>query len=346
MAHSIDMKILVVSRGKLGDMLLTTPMLRVLRNAKPDAEIHLLCNEYNAWVVDGNACVDRRWVYGRARTGRKLDVGAAFSQLKLYWDLRREHIDYAIIAGGFESHRAIARARYANPRSLVSYAVEPALAKRVTHAFAPDETQHESERMARLLAPLGIEVPARLPYPEFQLPAQMRNDASSWLVERKLTANHFFVLGIGGRDRYNQLSTEQIVRLATRLKEEYALDTVFMWTPGAPDAPLYPGDDAIAEPVVAKGLPFIHPFRGPLKQAIGLTYLARSSMFPNSGLMHAAATSPGGVMGIFANTTVWDAAPQWAPLGPRVQWVETDAPSIHAVSDEALMERLSPLLRD
>lgn len=340
------MKILIISRGKLGDMLLTTPMLRVLRNAMPDAEVHLLCNEYNAWVVDGNPCVDRRWIYGRTRVGRKIYPGIALAQLKMYWDMRQEHIDWAIVGGGYESHRAISRARYAKPARLLSYAEDPAQVARVTDAFVPDETQHESERMARLLAPLGIDVPARLPYPEFQMPAQTLNQAKSWLDAQKLTANRFFVLGIGGRDRYNQLSTEQIVRLTTRLKENHGLDTVFMWTPGAPDAPLYPGDDAIAEPVVAKNLPFVHPFRGPLKQAIGLTYFARSSMFPNSGLMHAAATSPGGVMGIFANTTVWDAAPQWAPLGPRVQWVETDAPSIHAVSDNAIMEKLAPLLRD
>jgi heptosyltransferase III len=340
------MKILIVSRAKLGDMLLTTPMLRVLRNAMPSAEVHLLCNDHNAWIVDGNPCVDRRWVYGRTRVGRRIHPGVAIAQLKMYWDLRREHIDCAIVGGGYESHRAISRARYAKPARLVSYAQDPAQVKRVTDAFVPDASLHESERMARLLAPLGIEVPATLPYPEFQPPAQLLNDAKNWLDERKLTANRFFILGIGGRDAYNQLSTQQIVRLATRLKEGYGLDTVFMWTPGAPNAPLYPGDDAIAAPVVAMGLPFIHPFRGPLKQAIGLTYFARSSMFPNSGLMHAAATSPGGVMGIFANTTVWDAAPQWKPLGPRVQYVETDAPSIHAVSDDAIMGKLALLLRN
>lgn len=48
------MKILIVKRGKIGDLLLTTPMLRHLRASPPDAQIHLLANDYNAWVVAGD----------------------------------------------------------------------------------------------------------------------------------------------------------------------------------------------------------------------------------------------------------------------------------------------------
>ena len=94
------MKILIVKRDKLGDMIVTTPMLRLLRTALPDAQIHLLAAEYNLWVVDGNACIDRRWSFGRVRTGRKVNVGAAIGQLKLYLDLKREKFDFAIAAGG------------------------------------------------------------------------------------------------------------------------------------------------------------------------------------------------------------------------------------------------------
>ena len=39
------MKILIVKRDKLGDMIVTTPMLRLLRTALPDAQIHLLAAE-------------------------------------------------------------------------------------------------------------------------------------------------------------------------------------------------------------------------------------------------------------------------------------------------------------
>ena len=44
-------KILVIKRDKLGDLLLTTPMLAHLRASLPHARIDLLANDYNAWVV-------------------------------------------------------------------------------------------------------------------------------------------------------------------------------------------------------------------------------------------------------------------------------------------------------
>ena len=62
------MKVLVIKRDKLGDLLLATPMLAHLRSSLPGAELHLLANDYNSWAVDGNPDIDRRWVYRRVRT--------------------------------------------------------------------------------------------------------------------------------------------------------------------------------------------------------------------------------------------------------------------------------------
>jgi hypothetical protein len=47
------MKVLVIKRDKLGDLLLATPMLAHLKASRPDVQLHLLTNDYNAWV--------RRW---------------------------------------------------------------------------------------------------------------------------------------------------------------------------------------------------------------------------------------------------------------------------------------------
>lgn len=88
------MKVLIVKRDKLGDLLLTTPMLAHLKGSRPDAEVHLLANDYNAWVVEGNRHIDRLWVYSRVRHGGKLRLAAAFQNLALHWKLRRERFDW------------------------------------------------------------------------------------------------------------------------------------------------------------------------------------------------------------------------------------------------------------
>jgi ADP-heptose:LPS heptosyltransferase len=58
-------RILVVKRDKIGDMLLTTPLLAHLWEQLPDARIDVLCTDYNAWALDGNRDVDRRIVFPR-----------------------------------------------------------------------------------------------------------------------------------------------------------------------------------------------------------------------------------------------------------------------------------------
>jgi hypothetical protein len=114
-----------------------------------------------------------------------------------------------------------------------------------------------------------------------------------------------------------------------------------MWTPGGKDNPLYPGDDEIAQPVLALKLPHLHPFRGPIRDALGLIWSARASIFPDSGLMHFAAASPGGVLGFFAEPR--EHVEEWAPCGPRA--IHLDAKeTVAEFTDEQVHAALAPLL--
>ena len=69
------MRILVVKRDKLGDLLLTTPVLAHLAAARPEVELHLLANDYNAWVVAGHPALARVWVYPRVKHGGRVRIG-------------------------------------------------------------------------------------------------------------------------------------------------------------------------------------------------------------------------------------------------------------------------------
>jgi heptosyltransferase III len=341
------MKILVVSRAKLGDLLLTTPMLRVLRNAIPDAEIHLLANEYNVWVADGNECIDRRWTYGRVRTGRKIDFGAAWRQVTMYAALKMQRYDVAIAAGGHESHRAIARTLHTGAKRTVAYAADEKLRRKVSDSLMPDDALHESTQMVKMLEPLftllSIKLPAILPPPEFHPPQSMLDFADRWLASKAMSVGSYLLIGMGARVGANQPSCEQILRWAKWAKETHALNTVFIWTPGAKDNPLYPGDDDAAQIVLDAKLPYLHPFRGQLKEAIGIVFGARTSILPDSGMMHFAAASPGGVVGLFADVRVYSNPAQWAPIGPRATHLEAEK-SVKDLEDALVYEKLARLI--
>ena len=52
-------RILVISLRRFGDLLLTTPLIRSLRRARPDAEIDVLAFANTAGIVAGNPDINR-----------------------------------------------------------------------------------------------------------------------------------------------------------------------------------------------------------------------------------------------------------------------------------------------
>ena len=59
--------------------------------------------------------------------------------------------------------------------------------------------------------------------------------------------------------------------------------------------------------------------------------------------MHFAAASPGGVLGLFAETSISPAPAQWAPRGAKVGYLEAEK-SVSELPDTLVYERLEALL--
>ncbi len=341
------MKVLVLKRDKLGDLLLTTPLLARLKAALPQVETHLLANDYNAWVVAGNPHVDRLWVYRRVRHAGRITLGAAWDWIGQSLALRRERYDWVIGANGDESPRAIRRALALRGARTVARCANASKYPGLSDPLPPDALGHEIERLLGLLVPLGVEVPREENVPTFVLPAASASFAKSWLAESGLAPGTYVVLGLGARRAKKQPSPAQVLAWSAHFKRQWGLDTVFMWTPGKSDDPLYPGDDAIAQPVLDAATlgnaPQLHAFRGPIREALGLIWSARLSLFPDSGLMQFAAASPGGVLGFFAEAAVSPAPAQWAPRGPRTDYLEA-AKSVAELPEALVYERVGRLL--
>ena len=337
------MRLLIIKRDKLGDLLLTRPVITLLREALPSAEIHLLANDYNAWVAHDHPALARTWVYPRVRHAGRLRPVAALRHLPLAWQLRRARFDWAFVMGGDESHRAIQRAIATRATRIVAYASVPArYGARLTDPLAPPAVGHELERMVGLLAPLGLPS-APLSSPTIEIAPRARDFATKWLAERKLRPAHFVVIGLGARRAKKQPTADQVTRWSARMFDESGIATVLMWTPGASDNPTYPGDDALAAQVLDRCVAYVHPFRGPIDEALGLIFAARTSIIPDSGLMHFAAASPGGVLGLFADPLDSAPASRWAPRGPRARHLE--APKrVAELADDVVLDALRPLL--
>jgi ADP-heptose:LPS heptosyltransferase len=339
------MKLLIVKRDKIGDLLLTTPFIAHLRAALPDAEIHVLANDYNAWVVADNPQVDRLWVYRRTRHAGRVRVGAAIEQVRQLYALRAERYDVAIAAGGDESPRAVRRALAVRAARTIAYVDDARRYRGLTDPLPVPKHGHEARRLMDLAVPLGIGAPANLPEPTFRVPVQWRAAAARWLAEVGFGTRRYVVIGLSARLPAMRPSKAQVLRWARRLHDERGLATALQSTPGGDDNKLYPGSEALARDILAGAPRFVRAMPDGLPAAVGIVDQARTSVMPDGGLMHFAALSPGGVVAVWADAALGSNSARWGPLGPRAAMV--NAPhAIDEIDDGVLFAALAPRLAD
>src|SRR4051794_28502298 len=121
--------ILTVRFSSIGDILLTTPLLRAIRHRHPDARLTVLTKEPYAPLLSHNPYVDRVLALGPGqplhRIAREIRAGAFTHQLDLHGSLR-SHALRALAPGRWTSYpkHRIARTllirtkrnRYRDPR--------------------------------------------------------------------------------------------------------------------------------------------------------------------------------------------------------------------------------------
>lgn len=347
------MKIVILKRDKVGDMLLVTPMLEHLRASLPHAEIHMLANDYNAWVLDGNPNIDRLWIYPRVRHGASLRPWAVWEQFKQVWQLRRERFDFAIAAGGVISPRAVERILRLGAKQTIAYsgankekeASGSALFNRLSDPIAYQRTLHEVESNLNLLTPLGVPMPAGPIYPRYTLTDPWLADGHAWVKNQGLTPGRFIVIGLNARRVKRKPATRQILSWSRHFKERLGLDSVLIWQPGPADNRVYPGDDKIVGPFIKELPPYLKPFRNPddVRAAMGVLWHAATSIFPDGGIAHLASVSPGGVLALFAETDVSPHPDNWRPFSKKGAYLEAQK-TVAELTDEAVFAKVDWLL--
>jgi ADP-heptose:LPS heptosyltransferase len=345
------MKIVILKRDKVGDMLLVTPMLAHLRRSLPDAEIHMLANDYNAWVLEGNRDFDRLWIYPRVRHGASVRPLALVEQLRQVFALRAERFDFAIAAGGVVSPRAVARIQKLGAKRTVAYAgagpdADHAVFAKLTDPLVHDKNLHEVESNLRLLEPLGVPAPAQPLPPHLALGREWREAGAAWVATQGLTPGRFIVIGLNARRVKRKPGTGQILAWSRHFKEHLGLDSVLVWQPGPADDRVYPGDDAIVGPFMHSLPGYLKPFANPtdVRAALGVIWLSAGSIFPDGGIAHLSSVSPGGVLALFAETDVSPHPDNWRPYTRRSTYLEARK-TVAEITDAQVFERIEWLLQ-
>jgi len=240
-------KILVVRRDNIGDLVLTTPVFRALRERFPGASLEALVTSYSAPILEKHPDVDRVHAYTKSKhTGSS---GAAFTawagRLRQMVSLRDERFDYVILpAPGFHP-RSIRLARFLGPGHVVAF-LPPGMTVRGVDLPADDSgryRRHHLESTYFALTALGIDGPP--PAPRLAVPVPPRRAGAPLTIGVHVSARR-------PRNRWPEGHHGALIReLHARFGAQFRL----YWAPGAEDDPRHPGDDGKARRILAHSRP-------------------------------------------------------------------------------------------
>lgn len=317
------LKILVVKRDKLGDLLLTTPLIELLARQLPDAQIDVWATGFTTFLVEGHPCVNRVWPIQKEISLGFSGIKQVLAMLVQLQKIRAQHYDWVISASGEPSPRSVRRARWAGGARLVAYVSglgTNMTLSGVTHGLASLPAGiHESIRLAKLAEPIARRSlnPQEVPPPSLHLSPRINERGLQYMRRMGLHPGRFVVLGLGARKGKRQPTVRQVLSWARYLGDR-GYQCVLSYTPGQSIDPGYPSDEHLAREILSEN-PEITPLCGPIQEAVAVTYQAAFSVIPDSGLMHIAAASPGGVIGLFADPGHSPSPDQWGPRGERCE---------------------------
>jgi len=324
--------VLFIRRDNIGDLVCTTPAIRAVRSSWPGARIGVLVNSYNAEAIRDNPDVNEVFVYEKWKhAGGKSRPRVWFENWKELRRVRAAGFDAAIGCGYAWSARLARLTRSTGARVRIGVAPPEGASACYTHPVpAPDSPIHEVEAVMRLVEPVGITgaPPALVLQPDAAEVRLVMNrlDEAGMRGGQRLVAMH-----ISSRREQNRWPAGSFKELGDMLQAEGAR-VMLLWSPGAADNPLHPGDDAAASAVASSmKTPPLVVKTGRLGELIAALSVVDSVVCCDGGAMHIAAGLGKPVVTIWGSTD----ERRWHPWGVPYIILKGDGAASATSAEEA-----------
>ena len=313
LSSSASLRVLVIRRDNIGDLVCTTPSLQALRARYSSARIAVLVTSYNTAAIDHHPVPNAIYRYTKLK---HRGAGAAtllllIERMRTLWWLRRERFDYAILAGAGFQPRIARLARWLGVRHVIGYTAPGDTRSRwIDVGVAPDPRPlHQVQAVFRLLQPLGIggaPPPARVVPDPAEVEAARRRLRAQGVTRERVIGVH-----ISTRKPSNRWPDASYAELIRRLHSQYSATFLLLWAPGDAANPRHPGDDASAMAIktALADVPVVAYPMGPLSQLIADLSLCDFVITSDGGAMHIAAGLNKPILCFFGDTD----ATHWRP---------------------------------
>jgi len=210
--------ILLVRIDRIGDVILSLPMLPLLKRRYPNARISVLMRQYTRELVEQHSCVDEVLVYEHE--------GSLRSLWAILREIRKRHFDIAIIP--YPRFRPALILFFAGIRIRVGsgYRWYSFLFNRRVFEHRKDAKRHEAEYNLSLLRPLGIEAQGE-PEFEFSISPSVCDSVDSMLAGNSVSLQDKFIIlhpGSGGSSR--DWSAENFSKLGNEVQRRLGVKVI------------------------------------------------------------------------------------------------------------------------
>jgi len=294
-------RILIVRTDRLGDVILSTPVIANLRKAYPQSHIAFMCRPYTARALLGNPYLDEVIIYDKY--GKHKGV---FASIKFSLELRNKKFDWVIIL--HPTNRAHIMTFFAKIPFRVGWnrKARLLLSKRIPHT-KQEGRKHELEYSLDILRSLGISTSQKGTY--FPIPEQAREKVKKLLRKKGLAEGQGYIVihpsASCPSKRWPQNHFLQLVKL---LREKIGV-TIVMVTAR--------GEERFGQKIAAAAE--IIDLRGQLDISEVGALLKEAALFisNDSGPVHIAASFNTPTIAIFGRKSPGLSPERWKPSGEK-----------------------------
>jgi heptosyltransferase-2 len=327
-------RILVVRQhDQVGDLLVSTPVLRALRQFFPQAHIAVLARSYTATVIQHNQFVDEVIVFAeKLLRWTPIKLWRLLRALRRGWDLT------IVLNTVSHSLTSDLLAYFSGARYILGseHRIFPGCQRNFFYNLVArhfGHVKHYSERNLDIVRHLGIDTEDRSEV--MTLTAQEQLLARNFLRENGFGEKDVvIVINLGAGKQQNRWPVDKFAELVAILHRQFAVRLIVTWGPQEDELGLD----------LRRRLPF-DPFALPglsLRQLAAI--LAHSDLLVcnDTGVMHLAAAVGTPLVAIFGPT---DPA-EWKPIGKKFIAVRGEKHSCENVSVQQVLQTIQSLLGD
>jgi heptosyltransferase-3 len=330
------MKILLIRRDNIGDLICTTPLLRALREHLPQASISILVSSYNAEVLEENCDIDRTFIFLKRRHDNHgyHPLSVIWKRWQLKRALRKDHFDYIFLANGGWRY-----ARGLRGKMTIGFHEQNRPLSQQPDITIPREMpgvseEHEVEKLARMGAVLKIPIEHSLGptylFPNKRLVEQERQRllTAGWNPSKPTIGVH-----ISARCPMRIWPEHYFFSLIQKIVAANDAQIVLLWSPGLQNNQIIPGDDEKAKRLLhsLQELPVFGTPTTTVSQLIAVTSLLDQMICSDGGAMHVAAALQKPILSFFGASSI----ESWHPW--KAPYIALRAPS-HQVKDISVEE--------